>query len=70
MLILDPSLPMQFLVSFGGIGLLCILAYAKNWIERLEKKPTRNADDGAAPARKLGPSILNPQPRDDNKTAA
>jgi hypothetical protein len=68
LLMLNPSLPMQFLVSFGGIGLLCALAYAKDWSAKLDKKPARMAEDGVTPARKVGPSILNP--RDKNKSAA
>lgn len=67
-LILNGSLYMQFLVSFGGIGLLCALAYLKDWSTILDKKPPRLAEDGVTPLRKVGPSILTRPPRD--KSAA
>jgi hypothetical protein len=68
LLILNPALWVQFLVSFGGIGLLCAVAYAKDWSSILDKKPPRMAEDGVTPARKMGASILTRPPRD--KTAA
>ena len=58
------------IVSFGGIGLLCALAYVKDWSAKLDKKPARVAEDGVTPVRKMGPSILNPTPRDKDKNAA
>ena len=70
LLLLNPALWVQFLVSFGGIALLCAVAYAKDWSGKLDKKPPRMAEDGVTPARKMGPSILNRPPRDTGKTAA
>jgi hypothetical protein len=67
-LILNGALYLQFLVSFGGIGLLCALAYLKDWSSTLDKKPVRMAEDGVSAARKMGPSILTKPPRD--QTAA
>jgi hypothetical protein len=69
LLILNPALWVQFLVSFGGIGLLCAVAYLKDWSTMLDKKPPRMAEDGVTPARKVGPSILTRPPKAD-KTAA
>ena len=54
---------MQFLVSFGGIALLCAIAYFKEWTKSLDKKPAKLAEDGVTPARKMGPSILTRPPR-------
>jgi hypothetical protein len=54
---------MQFLVSFGGIALLCGIAYLKEWTTSLDKKPPKLAEDGVTPARKMGPSILTRPPR-------
>jgi hypothetical protein len=54
---------MEFLVSFGGIALLCGVAYYKEWIKNLDKKPPKLAEDGVTPARKMGPSILTRPPR-------
>ena len=68
MLILNGSLLVQFLVSFGGIGLLIALAYFKEWSSKLDKKPPRVAEDGITPLRKVGPSILTRPPRE--KTTA
>jgi len=56
------NIAMEFLVSFGGIALLCAVAYVKEWSAKLDKKPPRLAEDGA-PLRKVGPSILTKQPR-------
>jgi hypothetical protein len=56
------NIAMEFLVSFGGIALLCIVAYVKEWSGKLDKKPPRLAEDGA-PLRKVGPSILNRPPK-------
>ncbi len=67
-LMLNGALYLQFLVSFGGIGLLCALAYLKDWSSKLDKKPARMAEDGVSAARKVGPSILTKPPRD--RTAA
>ena len=53
---------MEFLVSFGGIALLCGVAYFKEWSNKLDKKPPRLAEDGA-PLRNVGPSILTMPPR-------
>jgi hypothetical protein len=63
LLILNPALWVQFLVSFGGIGLLCAVAYLKDWSSALDKKPPRMAEDGVTPARKMGPSILTRPPK-------
>jgi hypothetical protein len=54
---------MQFLVSFGGIALLCVIAYVKEWTKNLDKKPAKLAEDGVTPLRKMGPSILTRPPR-------
>ena len=54
--------------AFGGIALLCALAYLKDWSSTLDKKPARMAEDGVGAARKVGPSILTKPPRD--QTAA
>jgi hypothetical protein len=56
------NIAMEFLVSFGGIALLCAVAYLKEWSAKLDKKPPRLAEDGA-PLRKVGPSILTKPPR-------
>jgi hypothetical protein len=58
MLLMNGSLYMQFLVSFGGIALLCGIAYAKDWSAKLDKKPPQPAEGGVAPLKKMGPSIL------------
>lgn len=58
-LMMNGALWVQFLVSFGGVGLLCALAYAKEWSAQLDKKPARMAEDGVTPLRKMGPSILH-----------
>lgn len=67
-LILTGSLYMQFVVSFGGIGLLCGVAYIKNWSAKLDKKPPRPVEDGLVPVRKVGPSILTRPPRNEAAT--
>ena len=67
-LLMNGSLYMQFLVSFGGIGLLCGVAYAKDWSAKLEKKPPHFAGDGVTPRHKMGPSILTRAPRDEAAT--
>lgn len=58
MLLMNGSLYMQFLVSFGGIGLLCAIAYIKNWSAELDKKPSHPAEASATPLQNVGPSIL------------
>lgn len=58
MLLMNGSLYMQFLVSFGGIGLLCAIAYIKNWSAKLDKKPSHPAEASATPLQNVGPSIL------------
>jgi hypothetical protein len=66
LLIMNPALWVQFLGSFGGIAILCAVAYAKDWSVKLDKKPPRMAEDGVTPARKMGPSILTRPPRDQS----
>ena len=61
-LILYPGVAMQILVSFVGIGLLCAVAYFKEWTKKIDKAPPKLAEDGTA-LRKIGPSILTRPPR-------
>jgi hypothetical protein len=57
-LLMNGSLYMQFLVSFGGIALLCAIAYVKDWSAKLDKKPSHPAEASATPLQNVGPSIL------------
>ena len=59
------NIAMEFLVSFGGIALLCVIAYLKDWSVKLDKKPPKLAEDGVTPLRKVGPSILTRPPRSE-----
>ena len=61
-LILYPGVAMQILVSFVGIGLLCAVAYFKEWTKKIDKAPPKLAEDGTA-LRKIGPSVLTRPPR-------
>jgi hypothetical protein len=69
-LLMNGSVILQFVVSFGGIGLLCALAYYKEWSKQLDKKPPRMAEDGVTPLQKVGPSILTRPPRDKSASVS
>jgi hypothetical protein len=56
-LLLYGGIAMQILVSVVGIGLLCAVAYVKEWTKKVDNAPPKLAEDGAA-LRKVGASVL------------
>ncbi len=61
-LLLYGGIAMQILVSVVGIGLLCAVAYVKEWTKKVDKAPPKLTEDGTA-LRKVGASVLTKVPR-------
>lgn len=55
MLILHSGFLMQIFVSVAGIALMCVIAYFREWWQRLDKAPPRRVEESKTPLRQPAP---------------